>query len=99
MTLTDHEFWILHSPYPDGTWRGLEKSAEATLDAETLQLKPLGEAAFGRDPGVPLLFPDQATAARFVETHKLEFLRPVRVLLIMPAVRAPLDAVPDRMVP
>jgi len=25
--MTEHKYWILHSPYPDGTWRGIEKCA------------------------------------------------------------------------
>lgn len=23
--MTDHDFWVVHSPYPDNTWRGIEK--------------------------------------------------------------------------
>jgi hypothetical protein len=25
--MTEIEYWVLHSPYPDKTWRGIEKCA------------------------------------------------------------------------
>lgn len=32
----EHEFWVLHSPYPDRTWRGVEKCIGAPSDGPLL---------------------------------------------------------------
>lgn len=96
--LTDQEFWVLHTPYPDRTWRGLEKCIELVLDAE-LQPKRLSCEATGADYCVPLLFSEREGADAFIAKHGLVGAVPVRVLLVAPFVRQPLDAVPDRVVP
>ena len=91
--LADHEFWILHAPYPDQSWRGLEKCPALTLNAD-LQPKPVRSECTGEDYEVPLLFTEEEGAWAFLRKHDIIGVVPVRVLLVTPFVRRPLDAIP-----
>jgi hypothetical protein len=74
-----HSVFVIHSPYPDGTWRGLEKC---------------GRWSSYPDLDAPILFTSREVAEDYVSKHKLlEFeFRIVEVTLVTPAVRDPLDS-------
>ncbi len=80
--------WLLHFPYPDGTWRGLEKSY--TVDG----MQPLPPAAESMvSPSTPLLFEEEEEARRFAERFGVVGAVPVQVSLLTPFVGRSLDAV------
>ena len=76
-----HSVFVIHSPYPDGTWRGLEKCGRGFVDDTT-------------DYDAPLLFTDREDAKNYLSKHKLlEFgFVIVEVTLVTPSVRDPLDS-------
>jgi hypothetical protein len=99
--LSDREFWLLHEPYPDKTWRGLAKCCTIPLEEGTLQPVTYGPPyAFPvMVNDAPLLFETAELAEAFAVKHDCVGMVPVRVLLVAPFIRQPLDAVPERVVP
>lgn len=75
-----HSVFVIHSPYPDGTWRGLEKCGRGFVD--------------DTDCDAPLLFTDREVAKNYLSKHKLlEFgFVIVEVTLVTPSVLDPLDS-------
>lgn len=95
---TDVTLWVLHSPYPDKTWRGLEKCCTAALDEGTLNLVPYGPP-YSRSGHIvseaPLLFETQGFAEAFAGLHDLQDMVPVPVRLTVPFVRRALDTLKE----
>jgi hypothetical protein len=84
---TSHRFWLLHFPYPDGTWRGLEKS----YTADDLAQPP-------PPASTPMLFETEGDAQRFAERFGVVGAVPVQVALVTPLVRRSLDAASVQLV-
>lgn len=75
-----HQLWVLHSPYPDGTWRGLEKCSATPDGPRMFDSKESAEAALDGLPPyfsvveVTLLTPavrDPLSAATFLNVKSL----------------------------
>lgn len=95
----DHEFWVLHSPYPDGTWRGLHKGVDVMLSAETMQPLRYGPPYEVQPPtldGAPLLFTSRTDAEEFAKKHNVVGMVPACVILTTPFVRRPLTSLEEK---
>lgn len=73
-----HQVFVLHSAYPDGTWRGLEKCAGAP----------------GVTAWTTLMFNDRVEAEGFLnaQPEMKPYFRVVELTLVTPDVRQPLDS-------
>lgn len=78
MTYVTQNMWVLHSPYPDGTWRGIEKCMSNPKD--------------GADG--PLLFLSEQAAIDFCREHELIDMIQVRCLITVPCVRQAFTVIP-----
>ena len=76
MSTTTHTLYVVHSAYPDGTWRGIEKCSSGSTGI-------LGPYLFDQ--------PEIAKAYMEGEGMDARLYRVVLVTLTTPAVRAPLD--------
>lgn len=75
------DFWVAHSPYPGGIWRGIEKCSMSP----TVQT-PLCTKAVDYDVG-PILFANRKSCQDFIDGCGMTgYLRPVRVGLLVPDV-------------
>jgi len=70
------ERWVLHSPYPDGTWRGIENCQTRSTGGPLLFDTEDDAVAF---------------RAKVFTAEEQAYWRPVRVLLTVPAIRTPLE--------
>lgn len=89
--------WVLHSPYGDGSFRGLEKCMHLALD-ESFQPLPVGSTQPGRF-GSLLTFDCREEAQRFLDQYAAlfpaEYWTPVYVDIRTPMLHHPLDEVLD----
>jgi len=83
--MTEHEYWTLHSPYPDKSWRGIEKCA--CVDLAQVYEETTGHTI--------LLFDTQEEAQDFIEKRKVDWFVPVRVTLTVPDIRESLRSLHD----
>lgn len=85
-------YWVLHSPYPDASWRGLSKCVDICLDTTMQPMKY--EHAIPEHPmymSVPLLFDTREDAWLYAEKHnQTEFMVPVQIYLLLPRIREPI---------
>jgi len=82
--MTTHTVYLLHAPYPDGSWRGLEKCSGATGD---------GEPCTGANPAGTLVFSTREEAEAFAHKLNLPGFYVVEAALVTPSIRQPLNSV------
>jgi len=71
-----YKMWVLHSPYPNGTWRGLEKCAG---EYKSDLVDPL------------MLFDSWQKAQAFKQCYGMKHHTPVLVRLVVPDVGGELE--------
>ena len=89
-----HEKWIAHSPYPDGTFRGLEKSTGVGLTMGTMfpTLNPSHLVSI-------VMLDTREEVEAYITAHKLTGYVPVCVHVVTPGIRGPLNTLEHKRVP
>ena len=67
--MTTHSVYLLHAPYPDGSWRGLEKCSGAT-DSPRAMFRPGSASKMRFETGLSAASRPLNTSSETFETEK-----------------------------
>lgn len=76
-----NESWVVHHPYGDGTWRGLEKCSGQGFTAQWQHVSG------ATSNSAMLFFHTKEDADGFITAHGLEHAVAVRVEVVTPRIR------------